>query len=156
MTFLYGPTTIMHSASTPDHSAAREKAAELAERLGAMQRKQRAQAQALKPQLVQQSRTLIVCVECEERSAVIKDCVWGDHFCQKCFNATHATGRRRGHLREDIDQAVCAVCDRAPATSRCVQDGLFYCEQCWVSSKAARPEVHNHTRRYLESPWTRR
>ena len=56
---------------------------------------------------------------------MIKDCVWGDYFCQDCFNATHATGKRRGHITEDIEQLVCAVCDREPATSMCVQDGLF-------------------------------
>merc|ERR1711943_8082 len=107
------------------------------------------QHKQVKADVIQQSTSIIMCVECEERSAVIKDCVWGDYFCQDCFNATHATGKRRGHITEDIEQLVCAVCDREPATSMCVQDGLFYCDQCFVSSKAARPELHGHLKRVI-------
>ena len=50
---------------------------------------------------------------------MIKDCVWGDYFCQDCFNATHATGKRRGHITEDIEQLVCAV-RRGEKASRCL------------------------------------
>jgi hypothetical protein len=107
------------------------------------------QHRQVKADVIQQATQIIMCVECEDRSAVIKDCVWGDYFCQDCFNATHATGKRRGHITEDIEQLVCAVCDREPATSMCVQDGLFYCDQCFVSSKAARPELHNHLKRVI-------
>ena len=57
-----------------------------------------------------------------------------DFFCQDCFNSTHATGKRRGHIVQDVEQLVCAVCDAQIATSQCIQDGLFYCDQV--------PDIH--------------
>ena len=90
-----------------------------------------------------------LCDDCEEKSAVLlcEDC--GDHFCQDCFNQTHATGNRRAHLTEDIEQLVCVACDKLVAECQCVQCGSFFCDSCFVSTHAARAELHSHVKRVL-------
>jgi hypothetical protein len=102
-----------------------------------------------KVDVIKQPTEVEMCVECEEKSAVLKCEQCKDFFCQDCYNSTHATGKRRGHITSDVEQLVCASCDRMVATCQCVQCGLFYCDQCFVSTHAARPELHNHLKRVI-------
>lgn len=64
----------------------------------------------------------VMCQECEEKSAVVKCQQCKDFFCQDCFNATHATGKRRGHIIQDVEQLVCAACDHLIATCQCREE----------------------------------
>mmetsp|Transcript_36242 Transcript_36242/g.90471 ORF Transcript_36242/g.90471 Transcript_36242/m.90471 type:complete len:365 (-) Transcript_36242:64-1158(-) len=82
-------------------------------------------------EILKKPESVVVCTECEQRAAVYKCLQCRDFFCQGCFNALHATGKRRLHLTNDVEQLVCSVCDLALATCECVQDGLFFCDRCW-------------------------
>jgi len=103
----------------------------------------------VKVDVIKQPTEVVMCVECDEKSAVLKCEQCKDFFCQDCFNAMHMTGKRRGHITCDVEQLVCAACDREVATCQCVQCGLFYCDQCFNSTHAARPELHNHLKRVI-------
>lgn len=105
--------------------------------------------QQLKVDIIKKPETVTLCTECEHESAVIKCEQCKDFFCQDCFNSTHATGKRRGHITSDVEQLVCASCDSQIATSQCIQCGLFYCDQCFVATHSARPELHNHLQRVI-------
>eukprot|EP00392_Amoebophrya_sp_AT5.2_P007683 g7698.t1 len=105
--------------------------------------------QQVKVDVIRKPDTVVMCQECEEKSAVVKCQQCKDFFCQDCFNATHATGKRRGHIIQDVEQLVCAACDHLIATCQCIQCGLFYCDQCFVSTHASRPELHNHLKRII-------
>lgn len=103
----------------------------------------------VKVDIIKKPEHVIVCTECEEKSAVVKCEQCKDYFCQDCFNATHATGKRRAHITCDVEQLVCASCDNQVATSQCIQCGLFYCDQCFAATHASRPELHNHLQRVI-------
>lgn len=105
--------------------------------------------QQVKVDVIRKPDTVVMCQECEEKSAVVKCRQCKDFFCQDCFNATHATGKRRGHIVQDVEQLVCAACDHLIATCQCIQCGLFYCDQCFVSTHASRSELHNHLKRII-------
>eukprot|EP00397_Hematodinium_sp_SG-2012_P023648 GEMP01024585.1.p1 GENE.GEMP01024585.1~~GEMP01024585.1.p1 ORF type:complete len:419 (+),score=72.44 GEMP01024585.1:53-1258(+) len=106
-------------------------------------------AKQVKVDIIKKPDHVTVCTECEEKSAVVKCEQCKDFFCQDCFNATHATGKRRAHITCDVEQLVCASCDNQVATSQCIQCGLFYCDQCFASTHGARPELHNHLQRVI-------
>lgn len=102
-----------------------------------------------KVDVIRKPDTITMCQECEEKSACVRCHQCRDFFCQDCFNATHATGKRRGHIINDVEQLVCAACDHMVATSQCIQCGIFYCDQCFVTTHASRPELHNHLKRII-------
>ena len=103
----------------------------------------------IKKDVTRPPRSVTICQECEKRSAVIKCGECEDFFCQECFNSLHATGNRRGHLTEDVEQLVCSVCDMKVGTCQCVQCGAFYCDSCFQSTHSARSELHNHIKRVI-------
>ncbi|EER15838.1 hypothetical protein Pmar_PMAR003290 [Perkinsus marinus ATCC 50983] len=90
----------------------------------------------IKDDIMKKPESVVMCEECEDKSA-------------DCFNATHATGNRRGHITADVEQLVCAACDKVVATCQCVQCGSFFCDNCYVSTHASRPELHNHFKRVI-------
>ncbi|KAF4648696.1 hypothetical protein FOZ61_002323, partial [Perkinsus olseni] len=103
----------------------------------------------VKDDIIKKPEAVVMCEECEDKSAVLKCEVCQDYYCQDCFNATHATGNRRGHITADVEQLVCAACDEIIATCQCVQCGSFFCDNCYVTTHASRPELHNHLKRVI-------
>ena len=92
--------------------------------------------------------TVIMCQECEKKSAVLRcESSCQDVFCQECFDTLHATGNRKSHASSQVEQLVCVVCDQALATSQCIQCGTFVCETCFVSMHSSKPDLHAHRRR---------
>ena len=59
--------------------------------------------QQVKVDVIRKPDTVVMCQECEEKSAVVKCQNCRDFFCQDCFNSTHATGKRRGHIVQDVE-----------------------------------------------------
>ncbi|KAF4664531.1 Glutathione peroxidase 7 [Perkinsus chesapeaki] len=103
----------------------------------------------VKDDIIKKPEAVVMCEECEDKSAVLKCEVCQDYYCQDCFNATHATGNRRGHVTADVEQLVCGACDEVIATCQCVQCGSFFCDNCYVTTHASRPELHNHLKRVI-------
>lgn len=94
-------------------------------------------------------RAIIMCDECEKRSSVVKCEQCMDHFCQECFDELHATGNRRSHLTEEIEQLVCISCDSAVADCQCVQCGSFFCSPCFVFIHGSRSDLNKHRKRNI-------
>jgi hypothetical protein len=105
--------------------------------------------QYVKDDLIRKPQSVVMCQECEAKSAVLKCEQCLDFFCQDCYNATHATGNRRGHITQDVEQLVCSACDSKIAACQCVQCGSFFCDSCYVSTHSSRPELHNHLKRVI-------
>lgn len=109
----------------------------------------RIRRQQVKVDVIKKPDSIIMCQECEAKSAVVKCEQCKDYFCQDCFNATHSTGKRRAHLTSDVEQLVCAAYDDRVATCQCVQCGLFYSDQGFEDIHAYRPELRNHLKRVI-------
>lgn len=109
----------------------------------------RIRRQQVKVDIIRKPDSIVMCQECEAKSAVVKCEQCKDFFCQDCFNATHATGKRRGHITADVEQLVCAAYDDRVATCQCIQCGLFYSDQGFADIHASRPELHNHLKRVI-------
>merc|ERR1712093_473004 len=109
----------------------------------------RVRKQQVKVDVIKTPDHIIMCQECEAKSAVVKCEQCKDYFCQDCFNATHSTGKRRAHLTSDVEQLVCAAYDDRVATCQCVQCGLFYSDQGFEDIHAYRPELRNHLKRVI-------
>lgn len=94
-------------------------------------------------------KSLIMCTECESRSAVTKCDQCKDEFCHLCFEKVHVTGNRRFHSSIEIPQLVCVGCDQRFATQQCLDCALFFCETCFPSIHAKRPEFVKHRKRNI-------
>jgi hypothetical protein len=110
----------------------------------------RVRKQQVKVDVIKTPDHIIMCQECEAKSAVVKCEQCKDYFCQDCFNATHSTGKRRAHLTSDVEQLVCAAYDDRPATCQCVQCGLFYSDQGFHEIHAYRWELGKHVKRVID------
>ena len=91
--------------------------------------------------------SILMCQECDKRSSVLKCEQCQDHFCQECFDSLHATGNRRSHVSEEVEQLVCIACDKEVASCQCIQCGSFFCEPCFASVHGSRVELHKHRKR---------
>ncbi len=98
--------------------------------------------QQVKVDVIRKPDTVVMCQECEEKSAVVKCQQCKDFFCQDCFNATHATGKRRGHIIQDVEQLVCAACDHLIASCQCIQCGLYPTKKLFHCDGFARSAAH--------------
>lgn len=105
--------------------------------------------QQVKEDVVRRPESIIMCQECEKRSSVIKCEQCMDHFCQECFDVLHATGNRKTHLIQEVEQLVCVACDTAVADCQCIQCGTFFCGPCYLSIHSARPDLHKHRKRTI-------
>lgn len=94
-------------------------------------------------------RSILLCQECDKRSSVVKCEQCRDHFCQECFDMLHATGNRRYHLVQEMEQLVCVACDTAVADCQCIQCGSFFCSPCFASIHGSRSDLHKHRRRNI-------
>jgi len=92
-------------------------------------------------------KDLIMCSECEQRSALTKCDQCEDDFCHSCFEKIHSTGNRIFHSSIEIPQLVCVGCDNRFAALYCIDCGLFFCETCFPSIHAKRPELVKHRKR---------
>jgi len=102
--------------------------------------------------VIRKPTSIVMCQECEKKAAVVKCEQCKDYFCQDCFNATHATGKRRAHITSDVEQLVCAAYEDRVATCQCVQCGLFYSDEGFMyvhAFDAARPDLRNHLKRVI-------
>ena len=93
--------------------------------------------------------SIMMCDECEKRSAVVKCEHCLDRFCQGCFDELHATGNRRSHFVQEIEQLVCISCDAVVADCQCVQCGSFFCSSCFVSIHQSRLDLMKHLKRNI-------
>jgi hypothetical protein len=92
---------------------------------------------------------IIMCDECEKRSSVVKCEQCQDSFCQECFDELHATGNRRSHLTQELEQLVCVACDCAVADCQCIQCGSFFCTPCFASIHGSRSDLNKHRQRKI-------
>jgi len=74
-----------------------------------------------------------VCVQCDERDAVLFCDNCKDFFCQACFDRLHARGRRKMHRRTWVEMGMCAECAEAIALFHCVQCADLYCKDCYAT-----------------------
>jgi|Transcript_735 hypothetical protein len=72
-----------------------------------------------------------VCVQCDERDAVLFCDQCKDFFCQGCFDRLHNKGRRQHHRRSWVEMGVCAECQESAALFHCVQCADLYCRDCY-------------------------
>ena len=103
----------------------------------------------VKEDIVRKPLAIIMCQECEKRSSVLKCEQCQDHFCQECFDVLHATGNRKSHLIQEVEQLVCVACDATVADCQCVQCGSFFCSPCFVSIHSSRSDLHRHRKRTI-------
>lgn len=75
---------------------------------------------------------LMMCQECEERSARKKCEQCRDFFCIECFTKTHVSGKRRDHTTQAIKQCPCGVCDKQEASTTSLNSSENYCDSCLV------------------------
>lgn len=74
---------------------------------------------------------LKICVQCDEKDAVLFCDQCKDFFCQGCFDRLHATGRRKDHRRTWVEMGMCAECQEGIALFHCVQCADLYCRDCF-------------------------
>merc|ERR1719282_1013349 len=72
-----------------------------------------------------------VCVQCDERDAVLFCDQCRDFFCQGCFDQLHSRGRRQNHRRTWVEMGMCAECTENIALFHCVQCADLYCRDCY-------------------------
>ena len=82
-------------------------------------------------ELCGKTNTIIICQECDKKSAVLRCEICEDSYCQECFDILHATGNRRTHQCVELEQLVCVICDKQMASSQCIQCGSFFCDVCF-------------------------
>jgi len=72
-----------------------------------------------------------ICVQCDERDAVLFCDQCKDFFCQGCFDRLHSRGRRQSHRRTWVEMGMCAECVESIALFHCVQCADLYCRDCF-------------------------
>jgi len=72
-----------------------------------------------------------MCIQCDEKEAVLfcKNCK--DFFCQECYKRLHQRGRRQNHLTTWVEMGMCAECQESIALFHCVQCADLYCRDCF-------------------------
>jgi hypothetical protein len=76
------------------------------------------------------------CVECEDDLAARYCTECDDAYCDKCFENTHASGKRAYHQWEPIGPTRCMECEKESATRWCVSCDDPYCESCYKKMHA--------------------
>jgi len=81
---------------------------------------------------------LLMCQECEKRSAKVKCEQCKDFFCEDCFIKTHHTGKRANHTKMDVCQLACDVCDVEMAYTKSLDvkpgtGAVKFCDVCLVT-----------------------
>eukprot|EP00397_Hematodinium_sp_SG-2012_P034165 GEMP01036602.1.p1 GENE.GEMP01036602.1~~GEMP01036602.1.p1 ORF type:complete len:389 (+),score=66.51 GEMP01036602.1:80-1246(+) len=77
--------------------------------------------------------SIMMCQECEERSARVKCEQCKDFFCVTCFDKTHISGKRRNHTKQKVEQCVCDVCDLQEASTSSLESNERYCDDCLIT-----------------------
>jgi hypothetical protein len=72
-----------------------------------------------------------VCVQCDQKDAVLFCDQCRDFFCQGCFDRMHSRGRRQNHRRTWVEMGMCAECQESIALFHCVQCADLYCRDCF-------------------------
>lgn len=72
-----------------------------------------------------------VCVQCDQKDAVIFCNQCRDFFCQGCFDRLHSRGRRQKHGRTWVEMGMCAECQESSALFYCVHCADPYCRDCF-------------------------
>lgn len=72
-----------------------------------------------------------ICVQCDERDAVLFCDQCKDFFCQGCFDRLQSRGRRQNHRRTWVEMGMCAECVESIALFHCVQCADLYCRDCF-------------------------
>lgn len=72
-----------------------------------------------------------VCVQCDEKDAVLFCDNCKDFFCQGCFDRLHSRGRRQNHRKTWVEMGMCAECKDSIALFHCVQCADLYCRDCY-------------------------
>jgi len=72
-----------------------------------------------------------ICVQCNEKDAVLFCDQCKDFFCQGCFDRLHASGRRKTHRRTWVEMGMCSECQESIALFHCVQCADLYCRDCY-------------------------
>lgn len=90
--------------------------------------------------------SLLMCQECEKKSARDKCEQCKDFFCMDCFEMTHISGKRKGHTKLDVVQMACDVCDVNHATtcSLDVRQGCGEKNFCDVCLQKKSAELSGH------------
>lgn len=89
------------------------------------------QFEAAKDEEAKRVMKLKVCVQCDEKDAVLFCDQCRDFLCQGCFNRLHARGRRQSHRRTWVEMGMCAECQESIALFHCVQCADLYCRDCF-------------------------
>ena len=121
----------------------------ISDMLEPMRSLRRIDSRKVKEDIVHKPQSIIMCQECEKRSSVLKCEQCLDHFCQECFDMLHATGNRKLHFTQEVEQLVCVSCDMKVAECQCIQCGSFFCNPCFGSIHAIRSDLHKHRRRAI-------
>lgn len=72
-----------------------------------------------------------ICVQCDEKDAVLFCDQCRDFFCQACFDRLHSRGRRQDHRRTWVEMGMCSECAEFVALFHCVQCADLYCRDCY-------------------------
>lgn len=79
---------------------------------------------------------LMMCQECELRSARKKCEQCKDFFCIDCFERTHISGKRKLHSTLDVIQLACEVCDVKHAFTKSLETNENFCDSCLLKKSA--------------------
>mmetsp|Transcript_9513 Transcript_9513/g.25822 ORF Transcript_9513/g.25822 Transcript_9513/m.25822 type:complete len:588 (-) Transcript_9513:43-1806(-) len=90
-----------------------------------------AQFEQAKDTEIRKVQQMKVCIQCDERDAVLFCDNCRDFFCQACFDRLHSRGRRKTHRRTWVEMGMCAECSEAIALFHCVQCADLYCRDCF-------------------------
>lgn len=94
-----------------------------------------------------------ICIDCEYNYATRRCDQCEDVFCDACYDAAHATGRKQKHTFTGITQKIagveipyCIECEAVHATKKCDQCGDPYCDACFESTHAkGRKREHTYS-----------
>mmetsp|Transcript_117246 Transcript_117246/g.373482 ORF Transcript_117246/g.373482 Transcript_117246/m.373482 type:complete len:576 (-) Transcript_117246:215-1942(-) len=89
------------------------------------------QFEAMREEEAKRVAKLKVCVQCDDKDAVLFCDQCKDFFCQGCFDRLHAKGRRMNHRRTWVEMGMCAECVESIALFHCVQCADLYCRDCY-------------------------
>lgn len=79
---------------------------------------------------------LMMCQECEVKSARRKCEQCKDFFCVDCFDKTHISGKRKLHSTLDVIQLACDVCDVQHAFTKSLETNENFCDGCLLKKSA--------------------
>mmetsp|Transcript_19727 Transcript_19727/g.49574 ORF Transcript_19727/g.49574 Transcript_19727/m.49574 type:complete len:432 (-) Transcript_19727:305-1600(-) len=85
--------------------------------------------------VLQKEDPVLMCQECEERSAKLKCEQCKDFFCMDCFQLTHATGKRKSHKTQNVEQIVCDLCDKVHAVTVSLESHQRFCDNCYQKKR---------------------